>query len=370
MKKLKLNYIITTLAMLMMLESCHKDNPTPKADAAPANRDGLYILNQGSGVGSSIGYNSTLTYYNYATKMLIPDQYSVANGTRIGAIGNDVEIYGSKMYIVATISSVVDIVDPKTSKLIKQDSLITSNYVVQPPLYSHLKEPRNIAFYKGDAFITCYDGTVAVLDTATLTITKNIGVGHIPEGLVVANDKLYVANSGAGLDSTVSVIDLTTFTEIKKITVIADPMSMIADAYGNVYVMSVIDYTNTPVSFGGMTVIDSKTDQIKSQPPINAGFTMPVTIQGDFVYYATVDNKIAVYDTKTQSPVSSNFITDGTSITTPFAIKTNPLTGEVFIGDAKNYVSNGILYAFDKTGKLEYKLTAGINPGSIVLLNK
>src|SRR5260221_6607308 len=101
-----------------------------KTDAPTANLgNGIYILNQGDGAGSSIKYNSTLTLYNYSTKALIPDQYKVANGTQIGAIGNDMEIYGSKMYIVATISGVVDILDPKTSKLIKQDSLLIPNYI-------------------------------------------------------------------------------------------------------------------------------------------------------------------------------------------------------------------------------------------------
>src|SRR5258708_39980473 len=93
---------------------------------------GIFILNQGSGFGGSIGYNSSLTFYNQVTKALIADEYSVANAMGIGAIGNDMAIYGSKMYIVATISSVVDIVDPGTARLIKQDSLVIVNYVVTP----------------------------------------------------------------------------------------------------------------------------------------------------------------------------------------------------------------------------------------------
>lgn len=370
MKKLKLNCIFAGLAILTALASCRKSNVTPNTGGQNvAYQDGLYILNQGSGFSS---FNSTLTFYNFAQKALIPDQYSVANKTRIGGVGNDVEIYGSKMYIVATISSVVDVVDPKTTKLIKQDSIIAHNYVIQPPLYSHLREPRSIAFYKGNAFITSFDGTVAVMDTTTLTITKYITVGRYPEGLAVANNKLYVANSGGGLDSTVSVVDLNTLTEIKKIKVIPYPERIAADNYGNVYVMSVMDYGNDyqPVTYGGMTIIDNKTDLVKSQPPINAGFDISATIQGDSLYYSTLDNKIAIYNTKTQTAASDSFIKDGTKITKPYAITISPVTGEVFVTDAKDYLSNGVLYAFDKTGKLEYTLPTGINPGRILLLNK
>ena len=91
---------------------------------------------------------------------------------------------------------------------------------------------------------------------------------------------------------------------------------------------------------------------------------------GDFVYYVTADNKIAVYNAKTQAAAQANFITDGTVITTPYAISVDEISGEVFISDAKDYSSNGTLYAFDKTGKKEYSITTGINPGRITFVNK
>jgi YVTN family beta-propeller protein len=382
MKKLKLDCIFAGLAMLSMLASCHKDKMAPDTNNPAISQNGIYILNQGDGYGGSLKYNSTLTYYNYVPKTLIPDRYSAANGKPIGGDGNDVEIYGSKMYLLASTSNVIDIVDPKTSKLIKQDSLVNDN--IAPSFYLHFKEPRSIAFYKGNAFITTYDGiipvdgTVAVMDTATLEITKYIPVGSYPEGSVVVNDKLYVAAPGAGADNIISVIDLNTLTVIKKIAVIPNPVNLVADAYGNVYVTSYYDaifnvtrqtYPDPP-TIGGLTIIDSKTDLVKSQKAMSLAGNVPIAVQGDFVYYATLDGKIAVYNAKTQSLVSDNFITDGTLLTSPFAITVSAATGEVFISDAKNYISNGTLNAFDKTGKLEYTLTTGINPGKILLLNK
>jgi YVTN family beta-propeller protein len=366
MKQTKLNYFFIASALITLLASCHKDKIIPKSDTPTAERAGLYILNQG-GFRSN---NSTLTFYNYTTKLLTADFYSSVNGSPLGDTGNDVEIYGSKMYIVVNFSSVVDVVNAKTGKLIKQDSLVNS--AIKGPAGARAREPRSIAFYKNNAFITSYDGTVAVMDTTTLTISKYITVGRNPEQLVVANGKLYVANSG-GLsstgvfDNTVSVIDLNTLTETKKITVTANPVSIAADAYNNVYVVSLGDYDKIA---GGLTVIDSKTDVVKSKPAASVGYIIPITVSGDFVYYLTADNKIAVYNAKTQTAVQANFITDGTIITTPFAIAADPTTGEVFITDAKDYSSNGTLYAFDKTGKKEYSITTGINPGKVILVNK
>ncbi|HTD98920.1 MAG TPA: DUF5074 domain-containing protein [Mucilaginibacter sp.] len=358
MKQIRQNYLFIALAFITVLSACHKDKTNPKPDTPTAERAGVYILNQGGFQGN----NSTLTYYDYTTKNLTPDLYSVVNSDKIGDTGNDVEIYGSKMYIIVNVSSVVDVVNAKTGKLIKQISFVNN---------SVKREPRSVVFYKGNAFISSYDGTVAVLDTAALTVSKYITVGRNPEQMVVSNDKLYVANSG-GLsfgnpDKTVSVINLATFTEIKKITVIADPVTMVADSYGHIYVQSLGDFADVKP---GMTIIDNQTDAVISQSELLLGYNIPMAVLGDNVYYVTVDNKIAMYNAKTQTAGSANFITDGTVITTPYAISTDPLTNEVFISDAKDYSSNGTLYAFDKNGKKEYSITTGINPGRIIFVNK
>ena len=354
MKHLKINYLFIALTVITVFASCHKDKVAPLVIIEPPNnasRAGLYILNQGF-FGAN---NSTLTYYDYTTKVITPDQYTVANTTKLGDTGNDMGVYGAKMYITVNNSNVVSVVNAKTAKLIKQ---ITLN------------QPRSVTFYKGNAFVTSYSGTVSVIDTVSLTITKTIIVGSDPEQMVVSNGKLYVANSG-GLDpapaTTVSVIDLITLTETKKITVTANPQCLATDGHGNVYVMSEGNYGNIKPA---MTVINNATDVVKSQTTLNLGYIIPIVVNGDRAYYFTADNKIAVYNTITQTLVRDNFITDGTTITSPFAITVDDNTAEVFITDAKDYASNGTLYAFDENGKKEYSITTGISPGKVLIANK
>lgn len=355
MKQIKLHNLFIALAFVTILASCHKDKTAPNTETPTAERAGVYVLNQGT-YGNN---NSTLSYYDYTTKALTADFFIAANTTKLGDTGNDLGIYGSKMYIVVNKSNLVYVSTAKTSKVLKT---ITLN------------QPRSVAFYKTNAFVTSYNGTVSVIDTATMTITKTITVGSSPEQMAVANGKLYVANSG-GLDypnvgTSVSVIDLATLAEIKKITVTADPVSVTADTFGNVYVLSLGIITNTKNVNPGLTIINAATDIVKSQADLNLGYNVPVYAQGDFVYYPTADNKIAVYNAKTQTASSVNFITDGTAITTPYAISGDAVTGEIFVTDAKDYSSNGTLTAFDKNGKKEYVITTGINPGKIALINK
>jgi len=352
MKQTKKHHLFIALAITAIFASCHKDKVDPTADTPTAQRAGLYILNQG-GFGSN---NSTLTYYDYTSKALVADQFIAANSTKLGDTGNDLGIYGTKMFIIVNNSNVIYVVNAKTAKLIKQ---ITLN------------QPRSVVFYNNNAFVTSYSGTVSVIDTTALTINKTITVGSDPEQMVISNGKLYVANSG-GLNptpgTTVSVIDPVGLTVTKTITgVLADPVTLAGDAYGHVYALSLGNFSNVGP---GMTIINNATDVVTSTSAVNLSFNIPITINGDFAYYFTADNKIAVYNTKTQAIAQANFITDGTTITTPYAITVDSITGEVFITDAKDYASNGTLYAFDKTGKKEYSLVVGINPGKVALVNK
>jgi len=338
MKNLKQNILLAVAALSLTLTSCHKD-PKVNLVTGPVT-SGVYVLNQGLFNAN----NSTLSFYDNTSLNVTTDIFTAANGRGLGDTGNDVEIYGSKMYIVVNVSSTIEVVDKNSAKSIKQIKLLNN------------------------AFVTSYDGTVAVIDTAALTVSQYITVGRNPEQLTVANGKLYVANSGGlsfpNFDKTVSVIDLTSLTVIKTLTVTINPQNVVADSHGNVYVLSAGDYNTIP---SGLTIIDDVADVVKTQTNFDGS---GMIIQGDNLYFITSANKIIVYNAVSQSITNTNFISDGTVITTPYSIGADAVTGEVFVTDAKNFTSNGSLFVFDKTGKKEYSTIVGVNPGKVAILKK
>ena len=93
-------------------------------------------------------------------------------------------------------------------------------------------------------------GAVYKVDTLTLKVVDKIPVGYQPEEMAVLNGKLYVANSGGyrvpNYDKTVSVIDLKTFTEERKMDVAINLHRLRADKYGQVWVSSRGDYKDVP----------------------------------------------------------------------------------------------------------------------------
>ena len=110
--------------------------------------------------------------------------------------------------------------------------------------------------------------------------------------------------------------------------------------------------------------------------------TIPVdcsnmAIKGDSLYYYatewnnfTSSNTISygIIDVRSKEIISKSFITDGTEkdITIPYGIAVHPETGDIFVTDAKNYVSSGTLYCFTKEGRKKWSVRTGDIPAHIV----
>ncbi|CAC9974926.1 DUF5074 domain-containing protein [Flavobacterium panici] len=373
--------IILSLCIILAFASCREDEiifpSTDKSVAAPrsdGNIEGFYLLNEGN-----MGMNrASIDVFNYRTGNYTTDIYSERNPTvvkELGDVGNDIKIYGNKVYAVINCSNKVEVIEKWTAKRIKKIDIPNCRYVT---------------FYKDKAYVSSYSGPVAIdpnaeigfvaeIDTISLEIKRKVTVGYQPEQMVVHNGKLYVANSGGyrvpNYDRTVSVIDLETFKEIKKIDVGINLYSMQIDRRGDIYVSSRGDYYNTP---SNLFVIDTKTDEKKMQLDIPVSDTCLVD---DLLYfysvswsYLTNSNKIiyGILDTKTKQIITDKIITDGTEkqIMIPYGLQVNPETKEIYITDAQNYVVTGYIYCFTPEGKLKWKTTAGNIPAHIAFITK
>lgn len=373
--------IILSLFIILAFASCREDETifpsTDKSVAAPrsdGNIEGFYLLNEGN-----MGMNrASIDVFNYRTGNYTTDIYSERNPTvvkELGDVGNDIKIYGNKVYAVINCSNKVEVIEKWTAKRIKKIDIPNCRYVT---------------FYKDKAYVSSYSGPVAIdpnaeigfvaeIDTTSLEIKRKVTVGYQPEQMVVHNGKLYVANSGGyrvpNYDRTVSVIDLETFKEIKKIDVGINLYSMQIDSRGDIYVSSRGDYYNTP---SNLFVIDTKTDEKKMQLDIPVSDTCLVD---DLLYfysvswsYLTNSNKIiyGILDTKTKQIITDRIITDGTEkqIMIPYGLQVNPETKEIYITDAQNYVVTGYIYCFTPEGKLKWKTTAGNIPAHIAFITK
>jgi len=357
MKKILIPLLFAGL--LFTISSCSKnDNSTPTPPVQVTT--GLYVLDEGVFNNN----NTMLTYYNFSTNTQTTDFFANVNGSGLGDTGNDIIIYGGKLYIVMNVSSYIEVADALTAREITKIDMKNNGVA---------RQPRYAVGYKNKLLVSSYDGTVAVIDTTSLTIDKFITVGSNPEQLKVANDKLFVANSGGlnypDFDSTVSVVDLSTFTETKKIVVGLDPVKMAADTNGNVFVVANGNYANIPPK---SVQIDAKAETVKQSIDSNV---YVIRVSGDKLYATSgfgAGKKVIVFNTSDLSVVQDNFITDGTPIASMYGLNIDAETGDVYITDAKDYTSPGEVFCFDKNGvkKFSFSVTPGINPDKVVFIKQ
>lgn len=341
------------------LVGCSDDEDTPvKQEPDPVSLSGIYVLN----CGNMGGNNASLSLYEPATKEVHADIFKSVNARGLGDTANDMIVYGSKMYIAVYNSNVIEVTDlqAKSLKQVQSDG---------DPLL-----PRALAAYGGKVYVSLYDGYVACLDTASLTIEKKVQVGRNPEQLVVANQKLYVANSGGlgydkpeGYDKTVSVIDLNSFTETKKIEVVINPVNLVKDEQEDVYLVSMGNYGDVLNTFQR---IDTQKDEAAVVESTNATEMASV---GDKLYmlYSQYDANwnqtvsYITYDALNEKVLTEHFITDGTDVKKPYKLSVDKPTNHIYITESAS-TNNGDVYAFDAAGKLLYRFEVGVFPVKVI----
>ena len=192
----------------------------------------------------------------------------------------------------------------------------------------------------------------------------------------IVDGKLYVANSGGynapNYEKTVSVVDLASFTEIKKIEVGLNLNLVQKDDKGNLYISSRGNYGDIPTN---IYRLDTHNDNVKSLG-INAS---NFVIVGDSLFaIATEYNdkgqiqliKYTLYDLKKEAVIKDSFISqnDAAKIKLPYHIAYNPQRKELYICDAKDYISAGEIFCFSLEGNIMCQHQTGDLPAVIAFL--
>ncbi len=82
-------------------------------------------------------------------------------------------------------------------------------------------------------------------------------------------------------------------------------------------------------------------------------------------------SRIKVFNLVSGKVEQDNFITDGTTVQTPFSITVNPYSGNVYITDAYDYKVKGDVLCFNPQGQLQFRINnAGLNPNTIVFSDR
>lgn len=373
----RLSNIIATLSLLALAVAggCRDENvifiPERVPVSAPEYSDitGFYLLNEGN-MGSN---KCTLDRYSYADGVYLRNIYAEANPDvpmELGDVGNAMVSYGSRLYVVVNCSNKVEVMDAGTARRLGQVDIPNCRFAKGHGGYLY------VTSYAGPVEITTQyrqRGYVAKVDTATLQVVDRCLVGYQPDGIEVVGDKIYVANSGGYMvpnyEKTVSVIDIESFTETGRIEVAENLSRLQADNEGKLWIASRGDYIDIAPA---VYCYDTRKRRLVAH--IDMGISS-MWLHGDSIYAVsnywdettmTKRNGYGIIDTRLMQRVADGFITDGTEadIRQPYGIAVHPLSGDILVTDARNFVTPGRLHCYSREGVLKWSVRTGDIPAA------
>lgn len=361
------------LAVLLMgtavMTSCSDDNDGPETYLQEYST-GAYVVNSGN-MRNKI--ESSLTAIDYASSTATQGVFKAANGRSLGDTANDGIVYGNKIYLAVDQSNTIEVIDKTTKKSIKQikttDLLGNAEGV----------EPRHIIADGGKVYFTTYGGYVAAVDTTSFALQKKWQVGSYPEGLVIGNGNLYVANSNYGAGGgNISCINLANDNvETKNIEGVNNPTS-IYYAAGLLYVLDNQYYDASYNAYGENTLRTVEFAQGKSQKVADGNYAVCVTPGATtrtdvevvrpyfFVLNAPFGGtpSVSVFVAGSTQPQA---LTLSEMPVSPCGIFVDPLNGHIFVlsyrlGDSgyADYNGNGYVVEYDSTGQKLHEYETGV----------
>lgn len=361
------------LAVLLMgtavMTSCSDDNDGPET-YLQVYSTGAYVVNAGN-MGSNI--ESSLTAIDYASSTATQNVFKTANGRTLGNTANDGIVYGNKMYLAVDQSNTIEVIDKKTKQSIKQ--IKTTDLLGK----AEGAEPRHIITDGGKVYFTTYGGYVAAVDTTSFALQKKWQVGSYPEGLVIGNGNLYVANSNYGAGGgNISCINLSNDNvETKNIEGVNNPTS-IYYASNVLYVLDNPVYGPAPdyAATGENALRAVSFAEGKSQKVADGNYAVCVT-PGATTRMDVVRPYFYVLNAPFGSTPSVSVLVAGSTQpqaltlsempVSPCGIFADPLNGHIFVlsyrlGDSgyADYNGNGYVVEYDRAGQKQHEYETGV----------
>ena len=291
----------------------------------------------------------------------------------LGDVGNDCQIYGSRLWLVINCSNKVEVVRAEDAVRIGKVDIPNCRYVTFKDGYAYVSSYVGSVYSGGNSPL----GSVYKVDTLSLAKIDSCCVGYQPEEMAIIGTKLYVANSGGyqgmtgqGYESTVSVVDLETMQETDKVEVALNLHHVKADKYNQLWVTARGNYTTEESSIYWLE------PDVNGRMVVGGHLNQPVSdlcIVGDSLYFygsqwseVSMTNTVTygIINVRTHQIINTNLSNapEIKKIRMPYGIIVNPIHRDFYLMDAKNYVSSGELLHFLSDGTFDWKVKTGDIP--------
>ncbi len=384
----QLSLLVFSTVLVAAVAGCTKENASESWDFTGievevgeqnGSSGGLFILNEGAFPGAS-----TLDLLDFKTKTYYADIFGQANPEvpqGLGNTGNDMAVADGKLWVLLNASNQVAVLSLPSCKLLRTLAVDSPRHICMDMQYVYVSSYGG-AVYGG----LPAEGQVYRIDRATYAMDK-LTVGYQPEGLVVAANRLFVANSGGynwQHDNRISIIDLDTWKVLDQQEMPVTNLNLLVLSQARLWLNTYGESTWTETSPGNwvqsvsapMSLVCVPTSFSANPTVIEGVHADKMTLAGQYIYALGNDAEMTggydpcLYkiDTASASVVSTTHFagSDLSRIGYAYGICVQADNGDIYICDA-SFTAGSKLHCFDASLKWKWTVDTGVGTGHLLL---
>ena len=355
MRNFKIMFAVL-IALAVSFTACD-DNDNTQEDV---ELTGIYINNYGSYSGAK----TTLTAFDVDALTTEQRAFEAQNGYALASNVQHALYYEGKIYLTGNNKDMI--IELDADDLSETSSDTTS--VIKP----------QFSIAKGDyLYISCWgvadwdvmaDSYIAKYNTKTKTIEAEIALPGGPEGLAIANNKLYATLNYA---DSLAVIDLATDEVIKHIKTPAVTSYFINDEDDNLYVSLISTYSDYSEETG-LGFINTTTDELEevyNLANVSGSYASIMSTDDDnekiYIAAASYDENwnmvgnINVFNMETKT-FEGELLSE--AVTGIQGVSVNPETDDVYVLISTGTATAGACRIYDEDGTFKKEVETGISP--------
>ena len=321
---------------------------------------GLFVINEGNFTAST----ASLSYYDIDNRKVENGIFHRVNGFRLGDVAQSMVIRDGLGYVVVNNSNVVFVIDTDTFERVGKITGLIS--------------PRYIHFLSDDkAYITdLYSPAISVFDPQTLRVVKRIPVDVMgktqPSTEQMVQYENFVFTNCWSYDNKILVIDTDIDQVVDVIEVGIQPTSLAIDKNDKIWTITDGGYSGSPYGHEAPALyrIDARTRVIEKIFRFDFGDRgSEVCLNGDGSKLYFLNKHVWEMDVEAEEFPSEPFIFNPTNHNW-YGLTVDPVTSEIYMADAIDYVQPGVIYRYSPAGELIDNFTVGIIPGAFCFKEK